>query len=190
MRWSVRIGTFVLRLAMLAVLLVVVNGLEWHVELELNKNRDWVVLVDDSASMATKDVAAAVARRTSSRTKRRWPIWRSSATAVEGKVNLTSNVQRHGCWTRANRAKVRRSFAMPSCVPPSRDNARSTGDAHRRPRQRAPPPRPLGRRAPGPRYSRSTSGSTARNRARSMRASRPNRYGASFASAKMSSSAA
>jgi len=56
MRPSVRISTFVLRALMVAVLIAVVFNLEWHVQLELNDPQRWLVLVDDSASMATKDV--------------------------------------------------------------------------------------------------------------------------------------
>ena len=56
MRPSVRVGTFVLRLAMLGVLLLAVYRLEWHVDLELNERQRWTVLVDDSASMSTNDV--------------------------------------------------------------------------------------------------------------------------------------
>lgn len=56
MRLSVRIGTCLCRLAMVAVLLVVLSGVEWQARLELNEMQQWVVLVDDSASMATRDV--------------------------------------------------------------------------------------------------------------------------------------
>ena len=63
MRLSVRIWTFLLRLAMLALLLLVANGLEWHVDLELNKKQSWSVLVDDSASMATKEIEQATHQR-------------------------------------------------------------------------------------------------------------------------------
>jgi hypothetical protein len=54
-RW-VRLGTFALRLGMLALLLVILLGLEWQVALELNEKQNWTVLLDDSASMATQDV--------------------------------------------------------------------------------------------------------------------------------------
>jgi hypothetical protein len=56
MRASVRIWTFLLRLAMLGALLVVLYGIEWHLGLELNEKQHWVLLVDDSASMAPADV--------------------------------------------------------------------------------------------------------------------------------------
>jgi hypothetical protein len=56
MRLGVRLQTFVLRLAMLAVLLVILCGVEWQAHLELNEPQQWVVVVDDSASMATRDV--------------------------------------------------------------------------------------------------------------------------------------
>jgi hypothetical protein len=55
MRPSVRIGTCLLRLAMLALLLAVLGGLEWKVQLEMNERPRWTVLLDDSASMATRD---------------------------------------------------------------------------------------------------------------------------------------
>lgn len=56
MRTSVRVGTFVLRLALVALLIGVLCRLEWHVELALRNPQQWTVLVDDSASMGTKDV--------------------------------------------------------------------------------------------------------------------------------------
>ena len=52
----VRLGTFALRLGMLALVLVVLAGLEWQVHLEMNEKQNWTVLLDDSASMATRDV--------------------------------------------------------------------------------------------------------------------------------------
>lgn len=55
MRLSVRIWTCLLRLAMLAVLLAVLGGLEWKVQLEMNERPRWTVLLDDSGSMATTD---------------------------------------------------------------------------------------------------------------------------------------
>ena len=56
MRTSVRVWTFVLRLAAALLLLVVLAGVEWHLALELNEKQQWTVLLDDSASMATEDV--------------------------------------------------------------------------------------------------------------------------------------
>lgn len=56
MRTSVRIGTCLCRLAMVAVLLVILCGLEWQARLETNQMQQWVVLMDDSASMSTRDV--------------------------------------------------------------------------------------------------------------------------------------
>ncbi len=55
MRLSVRLGTFVLRLTMLAVLLVVLTAVEFQAEVTTNERQQWVVLLDDSGSMATKD---------------------------------------------------------------------------------------------------------------------------------------
>src|SRR4051812_41350206 len=46
MRPSVRLGTFLLRLAMLGVLLLAVYGIEWHLNLELNEKQRWTVLID------------------------------------------------------------------------------------------------------------------------------------------------
>jgi hypothetical protein len=57
MRWTLRLGTFVLRAAMVALLLVALGGVELQARLEVNERRQWVVLLDDSASMATRDVA-------------------------------------------------------------------------------------------------------------------------------------
>jgi len=56
MRLWVRLATFLLRLGMVAVLLAILLGLEWHIAVELNERQNWMVLVDDSASMATRDV--------------------------------------------------------------------------------------------------------------------------------------
>lgn len=56
MRPGLRIITFLLRLAMVGLLLLVLAGVEWHGQLELNEPQRWVVLIDDSASMATRDV--------------------------------------------------------------------------------------------------------------------------------------
>jgi hypothetical protein len=55
MRWTLRLGTFVLRAAMVALLLVALGGVELQARLEVNERRHWVVLLDDSASMATRD---------------------------------------------------------------------------------------------------------------------------------------
>lgn len=55
MRTSVRIGTFLLRLGMLAVLLVVLLGVEWQAVVETNEKQQWLVVVDDSGSMALTD---------------------------------------------------------------------------------------------------------------------------------------
>jgi hypothetical protein len=57
MRWQLRVTTFVLRLAMLAVLLAVICGLEWRVRLEVEQQQSWTVRLDDSASMATRDAS-------------------------------------------------------------------------------------------------------------------------------------
>lgn len=56
MRPAVRVGTFCLRLALLGLLMVVASGLEWHGELQKLQPQQWVALVDDSASMNTRDV--------------------------------------------------------------------------------------------------------------------------------------
>lgn len=56
MRPSVRIWTFLLRLAMVGIVVLVLLGAEWHLGLRLNEPQRWLVLVDDSASMATADV--------------------------------------------------------------------------------------------------------------------------------------
>jgi len=56
MRPWVRVAVCLLRLGMVGVVLVVLGGVEWQVGLELNEKQRWTVLVDDSASMATRDV--------------------------------------------------------------------------------------------------------------------------------------
>ncbi len=56
LRASVRLWTFLLRLAMLGLLLVVLQRVEWHATLAVREPARWTVLVDDSASMATRDV--------------------------------------------------------------------------------------------------------------------------------------
>lgn len=56
MRVRVRFGTFLLRLAMVALLLFVLQRVVWHLSFEMNEKQQWVALVDDSASMATRDV--------------------------------------------------------------------------------------------------------------------------------------
>jgi hypothetical protein len=55
MRWTLRAGTFLLRAAMVGLLLVALGGVELQARLEVNERRHWVVLLDDSASMATRD---------------------------------------------------------------------------------------------------------------------------------------
>ena len=59
MRRSVRLWTFLLRLAMVVVLLVIIQQVELHLALELRQKQSWLALLDDSASMATEDVEAA-----------------------------------------------------------------------------------------------------------------------------------
>ena len=71
MRLSVRIWTCLLRLAVLAALLLVLTGVEWHVGLDLNQRQNWTVLVDDSASMVDFDAMSICA-------KADFLIWRSS----------------------------------------------------------------------------------------------------------------
>jgi hypothetical protein len=84
MRLSVRIQTFLLRLAMLAVVLVILCGIEWQAHLQLNEPQQWVVLVDDSASMATRDVDG----------QERFTAARADLDALQsagtGKVNVTA----------------------------------------------------------------------------------------------------
>lgn len=58
MRRSVRVGTFLLRVGMVAIVAVVLLGLEWHVQLDLAQPQEWLALVDDSASMATTDAGS------------------------------------------------------------------------------------------------------------------------------------
>lgn len=55
MRMRVRVLTALLRLAMIAVLLAVLCRLELHLLLDLVRKQQWLVMVDDSASMATED---------------------------------------------------------------------------------------------------------------------------------------
>jgi hypothetical protein len=55
MRTSVRIGTFAIRLCLLGLLLVVLCGVEYEATVETNEKQQWTVLLDDSASMATRD---------------------------------------------------------------------------------------------------------------------------------------
>jgi hypothetical protein len=57
LRMSVRLSTFLLRLAMVGLLLVVLQRIELHATLAVREPARWTVLVDDSASMATRDVA-------------------------------------------------------------------------------------------------------------------------------------
>ena len=57
MRLSLRFATCVLRVGMVLLLLAILAGLEWRLTLSLEEKQQWVVLVDDSASMATRDVA-------------------------------------------------------------------------------------------------------------------------------------
>lgn len=56
MRTSVRVITCLLRLLMVALLLLVLGRLEWQFTAEVNEQPQWTVLVDDSASMSTRDV--------------------------------------------------------------------------------------------------------------------------------------
>ena len=56
MRTPIRVWTFLLRLAMLAVLLATIQQLELHLRLKLQQKQNWLAVVDDSASMATRDV--------------------------------------------------------------------------------------------------------------------------------------
>jgi hypothetical protein len=83
MRPSVRVGTFLLRLGMLGLLVVVLCGLEYLAVVETNERPRWTVLLDDSASMATRDVDGgsryAAARADLERLR----------AAVAGRVNLT-----------------------------------------------------------------------------------------------------
>lgn len=83
MRLSVRIWTCLLRLAMLALLLVVLERVEWHVGLDLNQRQNWTVLVDDSASMSTRDVDG------QSRYAAALNDLRQTQSGLNGKVNLS-----------------------------------------------------------------------------------------------------
>src|SRR5262245_8975905 len=56
MRPRNRVASFLLRLAMLGVLLVVLAGVELEADVVTNEKQQWVILLDDSGSMATKDV--------------------------------------------------------------------------------------------------------------------------------------
>ena len=56
MRAVVRVGTVLLRLAMLGLLVVILGRGEWQITAELDEPPQWTVLVDDSASMAVPDV--------------------------------------------------------------------------------------------------------------------------------------
>jgi hypothetical protein len=58
MRLRVRIGTFLLRIGMVGVLLFVLTRVEWQARVETNEKQQWVVLLDDSGSMAVKDSEA------------------------------------------------------------------------------------------------------------------------------------
>jgi len=55
MRTSTRVLTFLLRIAMMAVLLVLVQQAELHLRVRLEEQQEWLILVDDSASMGTTD---------------------------------------------------------------------------------------------------------------------------------------
>ena len=55
MRRTVRVGTFLLRLGMAGLLLVILMQIELHLDLKVRQKQTWTVLVDDSASMATAD---------------------------------------------------------------------------------------------------------------------------------------
>jgi hypothetical protein len=58
MRLSVRIGTCILRLGMVYILLLVLMGVEFQATVQTNEKQQWVVLLDDSGSMAVKDTEA------------------------------------------------------------------------------------------------------------------------------------
>jgi hypothetical protein len=83
MRPSVRIGTFLLRLAALGLLLLVLCGVEYQAVVETNDRQQWTVLLDDSASMATRDVDNA-SRYAAAKTD----LDRLRG-ALDGRVNLT-----------------------------------------------------------------------------------------------------
>ncbi|MFT5129684.1 MAG: hypothetical protein ACI8W8_003311, partial [Rhodothermales bacterium] len=55
MRRSTRIWTFVLRIGITGLILAILCGLTLHVNLDMDEDQEWLVLVDDSASMATPD---------------------------------------------------------------------------------------------------------------------------------------
>ena len=55
LRTNVRFITFVLRICMVLVLIAAFQRLEWHGTLALQEPQQWQILVDDSASMATRD---------------------------------------------------------------------------------------------------------------------------------------
>lgn len=55
LRTRVRTMTFLLRLAMLGLLLVALARIEWRVSLAVREPQRWTVLLDDSGSMATVD---------------------------------------------------------------------------------------------------------------------------------------
>lgn len=57
MRRRVRVYTFLARLGMGALLLAAMAGTTWRVRLRLHEKPQWVVLLDDSGSMAVRDVA-------------------------------------------------------------------------------------------------------------------------------------
>jgi hypothetical protein len=60
MRLRTRIASFFLRLAMLGVLLVVLTNVELEANVVTGEKQQWVVLLDDSGSMATQDVDGAM----------------------------------------------------------------------------------------------------------------------------------
>jgi hypothetical protein len=59
MRPRNRIASFLLRLAMLGVLLLVLTCVELEANVVTNEKQQWVVLLDDSGSMATQDAESA-----------------------------------------------------------------------------------------------------------------------------------
>ncbi len=83
MRKSVRAGTVLLRLAMAGLLLVILGHLEWHFTAETAVRPEWTVLVDDSASMSTKDVGG------DTRYKAAMADLEAIREAAGGRVNLT-----------------------------------------------------------------------------------------------------
>jgi hypothetical protein len=56
MRPSTRVISFFLRVGMFVILLAILCGVEWHVTVAVEDKPRWTVLVDDSASMATRDL--------------------------------------------------------------------------------------------------------------------------------------